>query len=142
MIQKRLWKYMSLAEIKKRENELKEELEKLARLRVNLEQEKFRENIGKYYRFNVESVYNGYIKIDNIWGAPHYVIEGLWFDANTSEAAHNNAFDFWAWKQFIINHPVKSWNDFHLTEVSEEEFIKAFNKAIDTEKQLFIKFIK
>jgi len=27
-------------------------------------------------------------------------------------------------------------------ELNEDEFIKAFNKAIDTEKQLFIKFIK
>ena len=133
---------MTLEEIKKREQELNEELEKLEDERVKLEQEKFKKNIGKYYRFNVESVYRGYIKIDNIWGAPHYVIEGLWFDANTSEAVHNNSFDFWAWKQFIINHHVRNWNDFHLTEISEDEFIKAFNKAIDTEKQLFIKFIK
>lgn len=133
---------MTLEEIKRREQELNEELEKLADERVKLEQEKFKRNIGKYYRFNVESVYRGYIKIDNIWGAPHYVIEGLWFDANISEAIHNNSFDFWAWKQFTINHTVRNWNDFHLTEISEDEFIKAFNKAIDTEKQLFIKFIK
>lgn len=133
---------MSLEEIKKKKNELYEEIEKLEEEQVKLEQEKYKRRIGKYYRFNTESVYNGYIKLTDIWGAPNFVIEGLWFSANTSEAQHYNAFDFWAWKQFTINHKVTSWNDFHLTEITEEEFIKAFNKAIDTEKQLFIKFIR
>jgi len=133
---------MTLAEIKKREDELNEELEKLAEERVKLEQEKFKKNIGKYYRFNVESIYHGYIKLENIWGAPNYVLEGLWFDANTSEAKHYSAFEFCGWRQFSVRGRIRNWNDFHLTEVSEEEFVKAFNKAIDTEKQLFIKFIK
>ena len=132
---------MTLEEIKQRKKQLNEELERLSDEQVKLEQEKFREKLGKYYRFNTESVYNGYIKLENIWGAPHYVIEGLWFYANINEAKHYNSFNFDAWRQFQINNRVTSWNDFHLTEVSEEEFKRAFNKAIDIEKQLFSKFI-
>ena len=133
---------MTLEEIKKREQELNEELGKLEDERVKLEQEKFKEKIGKYFKFNVESTYNGYIKITAIWGAPNYVIEGIWFSVNTSLIRGSNYMSLEGHKQFHIRYRVTSWNDFHLTEVSEDEFIKAFNKAIDTEKQLFIKFIK
>jgi hypothetical protein len=45
------------------------------------------------------------------------------------------------YKQFHIRHKVTSWNDFHLTEISEEEFKKIFNKAIDVEKKIFSAFL-
>ena len=57
---------MTIADIKKRESELNEELEKLSEMKAKLEQEKFKEKIGKYFKFNVESTYNGYIKITAI----------------------------------------------------------------------------
>lgn len=134
---------MSLEEIKKRKNELNEELEKLNIEQANLEQEKFREKIGRYFRFNVESVYNGYIKITDIYkGVDSYVVEGVWFKDETRKARKENMLAIQGCRRLHIKGKVTSWNDFHLTEINEEEFIKAFNKAIDTEKQLFIKFIK
>jgi hypothetical protein len=132
---------MTLEEIKKKESELNEELEKLSEMRAKLEQEKFKEKIGKYFRFNVESTYNGYIKITAIWGAPNYVIEGIWFSVNASVARGNNYMFLEGYKQFHIRHKVTSWNDFHLTEISEEEFKKIFNKAIDVEKKIFSAFL-
>lgn len=132
---------MTIEEIKKRESELNEELEKLSEMRAKLEQEKFKEKIGKYFRFNVESTYNGYIKITAIWGAPNYVIEGIWFSVNTSVTRGSNYLSLEGFKQFSIRHKVTSWNDFHLTEISEEEFKKAFNKAIDVEKKIFSAFL-
>lgn len=132
---------MTIEEIKKKESELSEELEKLSEMRAKLEQEKFKEKIGKYFRFNVESTYNGYIKITAIWGAPNYVIEGVWFSVNTSVARGNNHMFLEGYKQFHIRHKITSWNDFHLTEISEEEFKKTFNKAIDVEKKIFSAFL-
>ena len=44
-------------------------------------------------------------------------------------------------KQFHIRHKVTSWNDFHLTEISEKEFKKIFNKSIDIEKKIFSTFL-
>lgn len=132
---------MTIEEIKKKESELNEELEKLSAMRAKLEQEKFKEKIGKYYRFNVESTYNGYIKITAIWGAPNYVIEGIWFNINTSVIRGNNYMFLEGHKQFSIRHKITSWNDFHLTEISEEEFKKIFNKAIDVEKKIFSAFL-
>jgi len=132
---------MTIEEIKKREAELSEELEKLSEMRAKLEQEKFKEKIGKYFRFNVESTYNGYIKITAIWGAPNYVIEGIWFSINASVTRGNNYMSLEGFKQFPIRYKVTSWNDFHLTEISEEEFKKIFNKAIDVEKQIFSAFL-
>ncbi len=132
---------MTIEEIKKRESKLSEELEKLSEMRANLEQEKFKEKIGKYFRFNVESTYNGYIKITAIWGAPNYVIEGIWFSVNTSVMRGSNYMFLEGHKQFHIRYKVTSWNDFHLTEISEEEFKKIFNKAIDVEKKIFSAFL-
>ena len=54
-------------EILKRKRELNEELEKLDKELAKLEQEKFRKNIGKYFRFNLESRYKGYIKIIDLY---------------------------------------------------------------------------
>ena len=45
---------MTIEDIKKKESELNEELEKLSEMRAKLEQEKFKEKIGKYFKFNVE----------------------------------------------------------------------------------------
>jgi len=132
---------MTIEEIKKRETELSEELEKLSEMRAKLEQEKFKDKIGKYFRFNVESTYNGYIKITAIWGAPNYVIEGIWFSINASVTRGNNYMSLEGFKQFHIRYKVTSWNDFHLTEISEEEFKKIFNKAIDVEKKIFSAFL-
>ena len=132
---------MTIEEIKKSESELNEELEKLSEMRAKLEQEKFKEKIGKYFRFNVESTYNGYIKITAIWGAPNYVIEGIWFSINTSVMRGSNYMFLEGHKQFHIRYKVTSWNDFHLTEISEEEFKKTFNKAIDVEKKIFSAFL-
>jgi len=132
---------MTIEEIKKKESELNEELEKLSEMRAKLEQEKFKEKIGKYFKFNVESTYNGYIKITAIWGAPNYVIEGIWFSVNTSAIGRYNYMSLEGFKQFHIRYKVTSWNDFHLTEISEEEFKRIFNKAIDVEKKIFSAFL-
>ena len=132
---------MTIEEIKKKETELSEELEKLSEMRAKLEQEKFKDKIGKYFRFNVESTYNGYIKITAIWGAPNYIVEGIWFSVNTSVIGRYNYMSLEGFKQFPIRHKVTSWNDFHLTEISEEEFKKIFNKAIDVEKKIFSAFL-
>ena len=132
---------MTIEEIKKRESKLNEELEKLSEMRAKLEQEKFKEKIGKYFRFNVESTYNGYIKITAIWGAPNYVIEGIWFSVNTSVMRGSNYMFLEGHKQFHIRYKVTSWNDFHLTEISEEEFKRIFNKVIDVEKKIFSTFL-
>lgn len=132
---------MTIEEIKKKESELSEELEKLSDMRAKLEQEKFKDKIGKYFRFNVESTYNGYIKITAIWRAPNYIVEGIWFSVNTSVMRGSNYMFLEGHKQFHIRYKVTSWNDFHLTEISEEEFKKIFNKAIDVEKKIFSAFL-
>lgn len=132
---------MTIAEIKKRESELNEELEKLSEMRAKLEQEKFKDKIGKYFKFNVESTYNGYIKITAILGAPNYVIEGVWFSVNTSATRRDNYLSLEGLKLFHIRHKITSWNDFHLTEISKEEFKRIFNKAIDAEKKTFSTFL-
>ena len=130
---------MTIAEIKKRESELNEELEKLSEMRAKLEQEKFKDKIGKYFKFNVESTYNGYIKITAI--VPGYTIVGIWFNINTSETKESKYMTLVGCKQFHIRHKVTSWNDFHLTEISEKEFKRIFNKAIDIEKKIFSTFL-
>ena len=130
---------MTIAEIKKRESELNEELEKLSKMKAKLEQEKFKEKIGKYFKFNVESTYNGYIKITAI--IPGYIIEGIWFNINTSETRKSNYMTLAGYKQFHIRHKVTSWNDFHLTEINEEDFKYAFNKALKEEQNIFSSFI-
>ena len=132
---------MTIEEIKKRESKLNEELEKLSEMRAKLEQEKFKDKIGKYFKFNVESTHNGYIKITAIFGAPHYIIEGIWFSVNASETRGSNYMSLAGYKQFYIRHKVTSWNDFHLTEISEKEFKRIFNKAIDAEKKAFYTFL-
>ena len=132
---------MTIEEIKKRTSELNEELEKLSEMRAKLEQEKFKNKIGKYFKFNVESIYNGYIKITSIFGAPNYVIEGIWFSFNASATRASNYMSIDGYKQFHIRHKITCWNDFHLTEISEEEFKKLFNKAIDSEKKTFLTFL-
>lgn len=130
---------MTIEEIKKKESKLNEELEKLSEMRVKLEQEKFKDKIGKYFKFNVESSYSGYIKITAI--IPGYIIEGIWFSVNTSETRGSNCMTLAGYKQFYIRHKVTSWNDFHLTEISEKEFKRIFNKAIDAEKKIFSTFL-
>ena len=130
---------MTIEEIKKRESELNEELEQLSEMRAKLEQEKFKDKIGKYFKFNVESTYNGYIKITAI--VPGYTIIGIWFNINASETKESNYMTLVGCKQFHIRHKVTSWNDFHLTEISEKEFKRIFNKAIDAEKKTFSTFL-
>lgn len=130
---------MTIEEIKKKESKLNEELEKLSEMRIKLEQEKFKDKIGKYFKFNVESSYSGYIKITAI--VPGYIIEGIWFSVNTSETRGSNYMALIGYKQFHIRHKVTSWNDFHLTEISEKEFKRIFNKAIDAEKKIFSTFL-
>ena len=130
---------MTIEEIKKRESKLNEELEKLSEMKAKLEQEKFKEKIGKYFKFNVESTYNGYIKITAI--VPGYIIIGIWFNINASETKESNYMTLAGYKQFHIRHKVTSWNDFHLTEISEKEFKRIFNKAIDIEKKIFSTFL-
>ena len=130
---------MTIEEIKKKESKLNEELEKLSEMRVKLEQEKFKDKIGKYFKFNVESTYNGYIKITAI--IPGYIIEGVWFSVIASETRGSNCMTLAGYKQFHIRHKVTSWNDFHLTEISEKEFKRIFNKAIDAEKKIFSTFL-
>ena len=130
---------MTIEEIKKKESKLNEELEKLSEMKAKLEQEKFKEKIGKYFKFNVESTYNGYIKITAI--VPGYIIEGIWFNINASETKESNYMTLVGCKQFHIRHKVTSWNDFHLTEISEKEFKRIFNKAIDIEKKIFSTFL-
>ena len=109
---------MTIEEIKKKESKLNEELEKLSEMRAKLEQEKFKDKIGKYFKFNVESTYSGYIKITAI--VPGYIIEGIWFSVNASETRGSNYMALIGYKQFHIRHKVTSWNDFHLTEISEK----------------------
>ena len=41
---------MTIEEIKKKESKLNEELEKLSEMRAKLEQEKFKDKIGKYFK--------------------------------------------------------------------------------------------
>ena len=130
---------MTIEEIKKRESKLNEELEKLSEMKAKLEQEKFKEKIGKYFKFNVESTYNGYIKITAI--VPGYIIEGIWFNIIASETKESNYMTLAGYKQFHIRHKVTSWNDFHLTEISEEDFKYAFNKALKEEQNIFSSFI-
>ena len=108
-------------------------------MRAKLEQEKFKEKIGKYFKFNVESTYNGYIKITAI--VPGYIIKGIWFNVNASETKESNYMTLAGDKQFHIRHKVTSWNDFHLTEISEKEFKRIFNKSIDIEKKIFSTFL-
>lgn len=130
---------MTIEEIKKKESKLNEELEKLSEMKAKLEQEKFKEKIGKYFKFNVESTYSGYIKITAI--VPGYIIIGIWFNINASETKESNYMTLVGCKQFQIRHKVTSWNDFHLTEISEKEFKRIFNKAIDIEKKIFSTFL-
>ena len=130
---------MTIEEIKKKESKLNEELEKLSEMRAKLEQEKFKDKIGKYFKFNVESTYNGYIKITAI--IPGYIIEGIWFNINASETKESNYMTLAGYKQFHIRHKVTSWNDFHLTEISEEDFKNAFDEAIKEEQNIFSSFI-
>ena len=130
---------MTIEEIKKRESKLNEELEKLSEMKAKLEQEKFKEKIGKYFKFNVESTYNGYIKITAI--VPGSTMIGIWFNINASETKESNYMTLVGCKQFHIRHKVTSWNDFHLTEISEKEFKRIFNKAIDIEKKIFSTFL-
>ena len=118
---------------------LNEELGKLSEMKAKLEQEKFKEKIGKYFKFNVESTYNGYIKITAI--VPGYTIIGIWFNINASETKESNYMTLVGCKQFHIRHKVTSWNDFHLTEISEKEFKRIFNKSIDIEKKIFSTFL-
>ena len=74
-------------ELLKRRRELNEELEKLDRELAKLEQEKFREKIGKYFRFNLESRYTGYIKIIDLYkSSDNYIIDSIRFSYDTSKA--------------------------------------------------------
>ena len=82
-------------EILKRKRELNEELEKLDKELAKLEQEKFRKKIGKYFRFNLESRYKGYIKIIDLYKlSDNYVIDCVWFGYDTSKARYYNYFSY------------------------------------------------
>ena len=129
-------------ELLKRRRELNEELEKLDRELAKLEQEKFREKIGKYFRFNLESRYTGYIKIIDLYKSSHnYIIDCIWFSYDTSKARYYNYFSCKPYKKITIANKVTSWNDFHLTEISEKDFKNAFNKALKEEENIFLGFI-
>ena len=52
-----------------------------------------------------------------------------------------NYFSYQPYRKIIINNKVRSWNDFHLTEISEEDFKYAFNKALKEEQNIFSSFI-
>ena len=129
-------------ELLKRRKELNEELEKLDRELAKLEQEKFREKIGKYFRFNLESRYTGYIKIIDLYkSSDNYIIDCMWFSYDTSKARYYNYFSCKPYKKITIANKVTSWNDFHLTEISEKDFKNAFNKALKEEENIFLGFI-
>ena len=129
-------------ELLKRRRELNEELEKLDRELAKLEQEKFREKIGKYFRFNLESRYTGYIKIIDLYkSSDNYITDCIWFSYDTSKARYYNYFSCKPYKKITIANKVTSWNDFHLTEISEKDFKNAFNKALKEEENIFLGFI-
>lgn len=129
-------------ELLKRRRELNEELEKLDRELAKLEQEKFREKIGKYFRFNLESRYTGYIKIIDLYkSSDNYIIDCIWFSYDTSKARYYNYLSCKPYKKITIANKVTSWNDFHLTEISEKDFKNAFNKALKEEENIFLGFI-
>ena len=129
-------------ELLKRRRELNEELVKLDRELAKLEQEKFREKIGKYFRFNLESRYTGYIKIIDLYkSSDNYIIDCIWFSYDTSKARYYNYFSCKPYKKITIANKVTSWNDFHLTEISEKDFKNAFNKALKEEENIFLGFI-
>ena len=129
-------------ELLKRRRELNEELEKLDRELAKLEQEKFREKIGKYFRFNLESRYTGYIKIIDLYkSSDNYIIDCIWFSYDISKARYYNYFSCKPYKKITITNKVTSWNDFHLTEISEKDFKNAFNKALKEEENIFLGFI-
>ena len=58
-----------------------------------------------------------------------------------SETRGSNCMTLAGYKQFHIRHKVTSWNDFHLTEISEEDFKDAFNEALKEEQNIFSSFI-
>ena len=129
-------------EILKRKRELNEELEKLDKELAKLEQEKFRKKIGKYFRFNLESRYKGYIKIIDLYKlSDNYVIDCVWFGYDTSKARYYNYFSYKPYRKITIANKVTRWNDFHLTEISEEDFKNAFNEALKEEQNIFSSFI-
>ena len=129
-------------ELLKRKRELNEELEKLDKELAKLEQEKFSEKIGKYFRFNLESRYKGYIKIIDLYKlSDSFVIDCVWFGYDTSKARYYNYFSYKPYRKITIDNKVTSWNDFHLTEISEEDFKYAFNKALKEEQNIFSSFI-
>ena len=133
---------MTIEEIKKRESKLNEELEKLSEMKAKLEQEKFSKKIGKYFRFNLESKYKGYIKIVDLYKlSDNYVIDCVWFGYDTSKARYYNYFSYKPYRKITIDNKVRSWNDFHLTEISEKDFKDAFNKALKEEQNIFSSFI-
>ena len=52
-----------------------------------------------------------------------------------------NYFSYKPYRKITITNKVTSWNDFHLTEISEEDFKYAFDKALKEEQNIFSSFI-
>lgn len=116
---------MTLEEIILKRVKIQEELESLRKEEQDLFLGKYKENIGKYFKHKYEYFS---IRIDDIFfdhGKLFIVGPTYYSDKDNTEYKVNMSNQY----MWVIE-CIKDWNDLHLEEVSEQEFMQTFYETI------------
>ena len=135
-------KLLTLVELEKQKNKLFNLINEIRLKEQELKVGEFKNKIGKYYKFN-GGIYEGYIQITNIWASKEEIyLEGLHFYGEFIEDFSDCHYsEYSAFRQFSYG-TINKWEDFHLEEISRDEFEYAFAVMLDKAQDRFYKFLK